>query len=240
VQLSALNFSCFSRARINMIIGKAISLYALLAVLALLLSGTISANEFDLFNADRGKPPPPPVQVEAPPPPPPPPEPPKAPALQKDFILRGTQIIGHRRSVTLETPNGKRVQLTLRNTAPTVITGFPGYVLHSIEPRAVRLSYPQDAPCSESRTEKGVECVSATEVLLTLQRGKPTPPKLTPAIAPPVAPVVPIAPVPPPPPGTTAAPGQAQFQPRIIKDEEIPPGMKRIRTPFGDRLVPAN
>jgi hypothetical protein len=36
------------------------------------------------------------------------------------------------------------------------------------------------------------------------------------------------------------APGQAQpdFRPQRIRDEDVPPGMKVIRTPFGDRLVP--
>jgi hypothetical protein len=29
-----------------------------------------------------------------------------------------------------------------------------------------------------------------------------------------------------------------QFQVERIADDQIPPGMRRVRTPFGDRLVP--
>jgi hypothetical protein len=32
----------------------------------------------------------------------------------------------------------------------------------------------------------------------------------------------------------------SQFQRTVIKDEDVPPGMRVVRTPFGDRLVPAN
>jgi hypothetical protein len=205
--------------------------------LALLFSPVTRAEDFDLFNADRGKPPAPVETPPAPPPVVPPAPPPKtAPPVQKDFILRGTQIIGDRRSVTLETPTGKRLQQSLHNHDATTLKGFPGYVLHSIDPREIRLSYPADAPCLENRPEKGVQCESETLAVLTLQRGKPAPPKAQapvsiPQAVPPPVQVMPGAPVAIPPPGQ-------QFQPRIIKDEEIPPGMKRIRTPFGDRLVP--
>jgi hypothetical protein len=30
------------------------------------------------------------------------------------------------------------------------------------------------------------------------------------------------------------------FQKQVIKDEDVPPGMRVVRTPFGDRLIPAN
>jgi hypothetical protein len=32
----------------------------------------------------------------------------------------------------------------------------------------------------------------------------------------------------------------SQFQRTVIKDADVPPGMRVVRTPFGDRLVPAN
>ncbi len=37
-------------------------------------------------------------------------------------------------------------------------------------------------------------------------------------------------------PSVTAKP-QPAFKPRVIKDEDVPPGHRRVRTPFGDVLV---
>ncbi len=203
----------------------------------LLLSATITlapfavqALDFNLFDANRGKEP----VVEKPKPAPvapkPLPKPPAPPKKQIDFMLLGTQIIGARKVAYLQTPNGNNIRQTLNSNGATPIAGFRDYILRSVGTREVQIAYPSDAPCQENRDEKGVKCENPTLATLSLKRGKRTPPRIP-------------KPMPVTPPSAAhqqQAPQQGQpFQPRIIKDEEIPPGMKRIRTPFGDRLVPA-
>lgn len=199
------------------------------------------ALDFNLFDANRGKEP---EQEAAKPPPAPPapaPKPPAPPKKQVDFMLMGTQIIGTRKVAYLQTPDGKSViRQTLNPKGATPISGYKGYFLREVENREVQIAYPSEAPCQEHRKDKGVKCKNKNLAVLTLERGKPSPPR-APQAAPMLVPgqpqAVPAQPV-------NAAEqqlsqqGQA-FKPRIIKDEEIPPGMKRIRTPFGDRLVPA-
>ena len=38
-------------------------------------------------------------------------------------------------------------------------------------------------------------------------------------------------------PSDAAADGRPRFTPRRIADEDVPPGMRKVSTPFGDRLV---
>lgn len=200
---------------------------------------------FDLFDLNRGKEKaPPPAPVQAPPPPKPLPPPPKPKPPQQDFILRGTNILGKQRSAVLQAPGGKIIVQKLSHGKAVKISGYPEYELLEIAPRRVKLRYPQEVPCSKSDPQKGLRCRSETLAELNLIRAKPTAPRPQPQ--PPVNPQSTIN-VPPPAslPGAPnnnqpqANPNQnAGFQPHFIKDEDIPAGMRRIRTPFGDRLVP--
>jgi len=141
---------------------------------------------------------------------------------------------------------------------------YSGYKVLELTARTLRLQFPQGLPCSASGQE-GLVCVDDTTALLslvslaplqsngsqTLQTEQPSAvpgPEQTMDNAEFINPFVNIA--------ADAAPMQdaemaaradrararaerlEQFQVERIADDQIPPGMRRVRTPFGDRLVP--
>jgi hypothetical protein len=220
--------------------------------IALCLSN-IQTQAFDLFEKDRGKPPPPP----------PPPRPiisakrqaqipnpfrlrqqeqtrktqksrkPLPP--QKDFLLRGTSRIGDKRMAILKAPDNKDFIQPLKDNVRTEIKHdkYQGYYLLSVDARQVQIEYPAESPCRKSNEEKGLECSQTDEgktATLSLKRRKalPSPRK---------------------PPPVSKKPKKRDnkkkrkqqykgFKRKVIKDEDVPPGMRVVRTPFGDRLVP--
>ncbi len=208
------------------------------------------AEGFDLFDPNRGREePPPPPPKPTPPPPKPTPPPPKRPMPpQKDFTLQGVSMIGRHQSVMLRGPNGKTVPVRPRQSGPKPmpIPGYGGYALLSVSPREVRIQYPEVSPCRKSDKNRGIQCSPDGKfATLSLAHANPLPPKPTP---------------PPQPPGNNPQAvdlakrlqelqrqkqnqnqnNPQKFQPRRIRDEDVPPGMKVVRTPFGDRLVPDN
>lgn len=234
-------------------------LTTLIITLSLLL-GSANAVAFDLFNPDRGKPPPPPASET-------PVKKPKSTSLpnpfralpmkpqeqvptkllrQKDFTLLGTSRIGKKRAVVLKGPDNKEFVLRFKNNTRTLIKNYEkeyeGYYLLDVKAREVQIEYPANAPCRKSNEQKGVECNDADEgktVILSLMQHKSisSPPKLRPK--------------------TTANKKDKKkdkkkreearkkrqeryknFKKKVIKDEDVPPGMRVVHTPFGDRLVP--
>ena len=201
---------------------------------------------FDLFNQDRGKKP------EPPPPPPPPPKkpqkkpPPKRtppPPVQKDFTLSGTSQWGDTFYASLVTPDGASLKQRWKPGGAQAVNGYAGYEIVSIQPRKVVISYPADAPCHTDRLEKGVDCsadgktailrmvlgkaIATPKNVATMARTVPTP---SPQNAQPAA-------------NNNAAQQRAQqvfqgAQSKRIEAKDVPPGMRVVKTPFGDRLVP--
>ncbi len=219
----------------------------LILTIALCLSN-IQTQAFDLFEKDRGKPPPPPPrpiisakrQAQLPNPfrlrqqerktqksrkPLPP---------QKDFLLRGTSRIGDKRMVILKGPDNKDFIQSLKDNVRTEIkhNKYQGYYLLSVEAREVQIEYPTESPCRKSNEEKGLECSQTDEgktATLSLKRRKALP---SPKKPPPVSKKQKKR---------DKKKRQQQykgFKRKVIKDEEVPPGMRVVRTPFGDRLVP--
>jgi hypothetical protein len=232
-----------------------------LLILFILMYFSTAWAGFDLFNQDRGKPPePPPAPVQPTPPPPaptPPPAPKPPPPPQKDFVLKGTTKLGKNYQVFLQTPDGKDIIYEWTNKDKSSdIEGFADFSVLNVTPREVVIRYPDNAPCQNSHIDRGVMCAADQKTAtLKLVRGAPTPPKPI-AVPPPSA--VPTAPtaagglVPnnpnSPPPSPEAQRLQALFQQAAqqnqpqnapLKPGENPPaGMKVVKTPFGDRLVP--
>jgi hypothetical protein len=235
----------------------------------LLING--NAYGFDLFNADRGKPPPPPqpTVTETPPqslpipftqarpsllPPPPTPQAPLLP--QKDYELRGISIIGSKKAVILKSPDGKEFVQHFKDNKRTPINDPSnpdpktptGYFLINVEARKIVVEYPENAPCRQNNDVTGIECNNQDGgKTVTLKRVR----RNAIAAAPPPPPQPVITPFPPAP--TPASPEETKaqeeerkrreqlyknFQRQVIKDEDVPPGMRVVRTPFGDRLVP--
>lgn len=233
--------------------------------LTLFISGNVlSEDTFTLFDPERGTPPPaPPVaapKVQTPPSnpfkarQPEPPPPPKALLPQKDFALRGTSRMGDKRYAILQAPDGKEFVQKLTDNKRTPLDGYAEYALLGVAGREIVLEYPSTSPCRTSDPAKGLKCSmdqkTATLSLVTLNAIAAPPPPLPPPLVPPVQP-----------PGQQANPFMSNpasrqqqdeeerkrraeiyknFKRQVIKDEDVPPGMRVIRTPFGDRLVPDN
>ncbi|HDN27062.1 MAG TPA: hypothetical protein ENG03_08215 [Thioploca sp.] len=227
--------------------------------LALFISSSATSS-FDLFEPDRGKPPPPPPKKFVPKPtttsrgpltnpfvrshklPPErkrPPKRKKRPPPQKDFELRGTSRIGAKQAVILKGPDNKEFIQYFRSKkkepTPTGNIGvkfkepYQDYFLLSVESRKIQIEYPTESPCRKSNDKKGVECNSedgGKTAILSLVHGK--------ALKAPAAHKKP--------PKKRAddkkKKRQRTFKRQVIKDEDVPPGMRVVRTPFGDRLVP--
>lgn len=213
---------------------KILPLIRLLAYL-LILTGSQPSWAFDLFDPQRGveKPPPPPApKPVAKKPPPPPPKKPKPMPPQKDFSLQGVTQLGKNYTVYLQAPDNKLVRVAWRKGQKKPLSGFNDYVLYDVKPRQVKLDYPKDSTCRKSNEAKGVRCLKKSGgAELDLRRGKPTAPQVH------IANTQPAnqgrLPVPPQPSTQAVTPKRT-----VIKPEDVPPGMKVVRTPFGDRLVP--
>ncbi|MES3006529.1 MAG: hypothetical protein V4751_02040 [Pseudomonadota bacterium] len=170
------------------------------------------------------------------------------------FTLVGTSRIGSKYSATLATSDGAIVVVSGSPGAVQEIPDHPGYRLVDIGSRKVSIAGPSGMPCVAA-ADKGVTCGANGVSLLGL------------ATAAPVAVVVaetatsidgtvpvPQGDVPPDNPFAAALRAAAQneanaridgdgfnraerFQPRRIPPEDVPQGMRVVRTPFGDRLV---
>ena len=232
--------------------------------IGLCMNSVTFAEGFDLFDKDRNKPKAPPVQTKpqqpkAPPvnpfqQPKTPPKPPVKMLPQKDFVLKGVSQIGSRYIVFLEAPNTKIVKVDMgeKRRAP-VKNGYTDYHLIRMTDRKVKIDYPANAPCRRPNPQKGIKCTNGGKsATLEFIVGKATSPPVVaqkkgidqnnPFLA--------------------AINKNKQlseeekkkrdealkkrrelyknFKRQVIKDEDVPEGMRVVRTPFGDRLVPDN
>ncbi|MBE9561487.1 MAG: hypothetical protein IMF12_01305 [Proteobacteria bacterium] len=218
----------------------------------------VNVQAFDLFNSERGKPPPKPLST--------PstagknsnklPIPFKAKASikstgkkkngkllpQRDFALKGTSIIGDKKAAILVAPDKKEFIQYFKDNKRTPINSekFKGYYLLKVTAREAEIEYPENAPCRKNKEKEGIKCIEKsggiTIASLSLKQRKAL-----------KAPRVPIHK-----PLINAAKSNKRrekelekrkkvyknFKRKVIKDEDIPPGMRVVRTPFGDRLVP--
>jgi len=208
-------------------------------ILSILLSSSMSWADFDLFNQDRGKPPePPPAPVQpAPSPttPAPPPAPKPPPPPQRDFVLKGLMKMGKTYQVFLQSPDGKDIIREWESGQTSGIEGFADFKLIKVARREIVIGYPDNSPCQASHLDRGVVCAPDQKTAtLKLVRGNPTAPKAPPVSPPANAPNAPQQLSP------EAQKLQAIFQNAAAQQPNQPPpaGMKIVKTPFGDRLVP--
>ena len=172
------------------------------------------------------------------------------------FTLVGTSRIGGRQRATLASSTGQILHVELRDGEDAPIDGFPGYRLVSVGSRRAEVSLPAGMPCVGERSQ-GVSCGTDGLVELSLTTAAPVP-MAVPAIAAEatgepaaidansvVAAENPFAAALRAAAQNERAAGDGQrgpfnaerFQPRRIAPEDVPPGMRVVRTPFGDRLV---
>jgi len=232
--------------------------FVLLLVLCLPLH---FAQAFDLFDPERGKekvvqpepkpePKPNPFAAKKAPPPPKP----KRLKPQKDFTIRGISRIGQKYAVVLQGPDNKQfIEYWQSGNPATPLKNHAQHKLLKVTSRGVTIGYPSDAPCQKSKDDKGLTCSQNghTGTVSLVHRkaiavATPTPPVNANPNNNPVNPF------------EAALKRQREqetaqannnqnaqnnrptFQPKRIKPEDVPPGMRVVRTPFGDRLVPQN
>jgi hypothetical protein len=175
-----------------------------------------------------------------------------------EFSLLGTTRIGDDHRVILRHKDGDTIVVKAGSNAATRITGHSDYTITEIESGRVSLNYPAGTPCVDS-PDQGVKCTGKNNsAQLTLVKGAPLAPRrrqsaepevlqLEPtsgSIPPDVAPVNPFTALGAAADANAAAAssgggnsGSARFNPRRISPEDVPPGMRVVSTPFGDRLV---
>lgn len=169
------------------------------------------------------------------------------------FTLLGTSRIGDTRRASLIDSDGKVVVVELSDEDSTPIPDHSGYSIVSLGSGKVSISMPEDTPCIGS-SDKGVLCGSNGLAELSLTTAAPIVVAggqdnnngvAEQAAAEDGQPENPFAAA-----LRAAAQNEASaqsgrprrnngegFEARRIADEDVPPGMRKVRTPFGDRLV---
>ena len=159
------------------------------------------------------------------------------------FKLVGTSRIGDSYVVTIEDQSSEVITLSSELEPDLPIPGNSGYFLVEVGSGKVSIRYPQGSPCKE-HLDEGVKCTSTSLASVTLTNGSPiaSSPSLSGALQTlgedtdselinPFEAILERQINP------NSETDEAAFTPRRINPEDVPPGMKVVSTPFGDRLV---
>lgn len=166
------------------------------------------------------------------------------------FTLVGISRFGDQHRVTLSTGNGEVVQVALTPGQPQAIPDYPVYRVEASGARSVTVSASGGMSCIPD-AGRGINCGTDGTMQLTLTTAAPIAvatqsdgdqAAADTAAAPTGAPDNPFAAA-----LRAAAQNEAngqrgaraaeRFEARRIAPEDVPPGMRVVRTPFGDRLV---
>lgn len=168
-----------------------------------------------------------------------------ATSREAEFILIGMSRIGRKTSVMLRHVSGEAVRVSLERPR-MFIPGYEQYAVIGSDGETISIQYPQSVACREF-VAQGISCDASRNVAtLALTTAK--------AIVPPSAQTETaqseseLEERPPPTNPFEALRNRAQngdpsiertdrFQPRRIDPTDVPPGMRVLSTPFGDRLV---
>lgn len=169
--------------------------------------------------------------------------------FSEGFTLLGTSRIGDRYSVMIRDGEGKTLSLTKPLGSDLALPGHPGYALVGVEAASISIRYPESVSCVDSE-EKGIRCNDMRTAVLSLTNREPlinsslsdanssrdensSSLNQTQEDEPIVNPFEAISRR-----GRNSGIQEnAQFRPRRINPEDVPPGMRVVSTPFGDRLV---
>jgi hypothetical protein len=176
-----------------------------------------------------------------------------------EFTLVGTSRIGDSYSAVLQHRSGENVVVRTGPGSTTPVTGYPDYLISDVGAGNVSLRFPAGTPCEE-HVEQGVSCTNIANTArlelvngeaLAAQRtinlegsadqGEGVVTEVNPETGEPINPFEAIRAARAaginPADSEAAAGGRNRFTPRRIRDEDVPPGMRKVSTPFGDRLV---
>jgi hypothetical protein len=170
------------------------------------------------------------------------------------FTLLGTSRIGDRRRASLVDSNGEVLVVELSDAESTPIPDHIGYSIVTLESGKVSISLPADMPCIAA-SDKGVNCGSDGLAELSLTTAAPiviAGNQDNGAAVPGQEEAAPEGQVDNPFAAALRAAAQNEanaqngrprrgnaesFEARRIAPEDVPAGMRVVRTPFGDRLV---
>ena len=173
----------------------------------------------------------------------------RAGSTAPEFTLIGTSRIGSEYTVIIRHRGGDTLIVKAGPKSSTQIPGYSGYSILGVEPGSISIRYPENVSCVEFHNQ-GVSCAGGGNIAaLSLANGEPMPSdevetSLATAtsneLLPDEQPINPFealraqqnnrsA--------DTRDVDNERFTPRRISLEDVPPGMRVVSTPFGDRLV---
>lgn len=159
-----------------------------------------------------------------------------------EFTLLGTSNIGGHFSVMIMDNQGETLRIAKPSGSDVAIPNHPGYILTKVEANRISVRYPEGIPCIESK-ENGISCRDINTGVLSLtnrdplirsfEAGNSSAINESQEDEPVVNPFEAISR------NSLNSNGEesTQFRPRRIDPEDVPPGMRVVSTPFGDRLV---
>lgn len=179
-------------------------------------------------------------------------------SAEPEFVLTGTARIGDAYHAILTHRSGELVVIRSQPNQVTPIAGYEQYTVTEVGQGRVVMNFPAGFPCQDA-TDKGVACRGSGQGELRLVNSAPLQRTTAPAdpnqqVGPDgivdsvdsAEPVNPFAALraraqgleePAVPQAGNIDGGPQRFVPRRISPEDVPPGMRVISTPFGDRLV---
>lgn len=156
----------------------------------------------------------------------------RATVAEPEFTLLGTSRIGDKYTVIIQPKDGEAIAVQADPAASTAIPEHSDYAIVNVASGAVSIRYPGNTDCVEF-AERGVSCSEAGNIAeLALATGESLPPSSpAPGIIIPIDTKQIVEEV------QEEAAETNRFNPRRISPEDVPPGMRVVSTPFGDRLV---
>ena len=173
----------------------------------------------------------------------------RAGSTTPEFTLIGTSRIGSEYSAVIKHRGGETLIVKAGPNSSTRIPGYSDYSILDVGSGSISIRYPEQISCIEFH-DQGVSCAGGDNIAtLSLANGEPMPSvevETSLATARSNEPVVDEPPINPfealraqQNNGSTSTRDvdNERFTPRRILPEDVPPGMRVVSTPFGDRLV---
>ena len=151
-----------------------------------------------------------------------------------EFTLVGTTRIGNNYSAIIRHRDGDTLVVKSAPDSPTAIPGHNEYALLEVRAGRASIRYPQSNPCAEF-LDRGVSCSGGNTAALSLANGAPVMDEVVEQTEEesPTNPFEALRDQQ----ENDAPANNGRFTPRRIAPEDVPPGMRIVSTPFGDRLV---
>ena len=178
----------------------------------------------------------------------------RATVTEPEFTLLGTSRIGDKYSVIIQHKGGEAIVVKAGPGASVSIPEHGGYSIVTVAAGTVSIRYPSNTVCVEF-SDRGVSCNESGDTAdLTLAASKPLAssnrslalstqsdgasggnPDTGPTDV--VNPFAALREAQAASPADSSTSSGAGFSPRRVAPEDVPPGMRVVSTPFGDRLV---